>query len=176
MEALDASIVVDGEAIPIFAERDPGTVPWEGAGVEIVIESTGLFTDGNLAKAHLGGTVRKVVISAPAKNEDKTLVLGVNDAEYDPKRHHVVSNASCTTNGLAPPVQVLLDNFGIIKGQMTTVHSYTTTQRLLHIAPNHLRVGPAAGISESDSMRYCDTTRLTGSGEWLHKPVHRKSS
>ena len=147
VEALDASIVVDGDAIPIFAERDPGTVPWEGAGVASVIESTGLFTDGNLAKAKLGGTVRKVVISAPAKNEDKTLVLGVNDAEYDPKRHHVVSNASCTTNGLAPPVKVLLDNFGIIKGQMTTVHSYTNTQRVLDIAHNDLREGRAAGMN-----------------------------
>ena len=147
VEAMDGSIVVDGDTIPIFAERDPGTVPWESAGVEIVIESTGLFTDGNLAKAHLGGSVRKVVISAPAKNEDKTLVLGVNDAEYDPKRHHVVSNASCTTNGLAPPVKVLLDNFGIVKGQMTTVHSYTNTQRVLDIAHKDLREGRAAGLN-----------------------------
>src|SRR3990172_6192186 len=139
VEPADGSIVVDGHTIPIFAERDPGAIPWGSVGAEIVVGSTGLFTDGEKARAHLGDTVRKVAISAPAKNEDKTLVLGVNEAEYDPKSHHVISNASCTTNGLAPPVKVLLDNFGIVKGQMTTVHAYTNTQRVLDVAHADLR-------------------------------------
>ena len=147
VEASDGAIVVDGRSVPTFAERDPGAIPWAKAGVEIVIESTGLFTDAEKARAHLGDSVKKVLISAPAKNEDKTLVLGVNDAEYDPAQHHVISNASCTTNGLAPPVKVLLDNFGIVKGQMTTVHAYTNTQRVLDVAHSDVREARAAALN-----------------------------
>ena len=147
VEASDSSITVDGKAIPVFAERDPGAIPWGKTGAEIVIESTGLFTDAEKARAHLGDTVKKVIISAPAKNEDKTLVLGVNADEYDPARHHVISNASCTTNGLAPPVKVLLDNFGIQKGQMTTVHAYTNTQRVLDVGHSDIREGRAAALN-----------------------------
>ncbi len=147
VEAVDGAIVVDGKSITTFAERDPGAIPWDGAGAEIVVESTGIFTDGEQAKAHLGDTVRKVIISAPAKNEDLTIVLGVNDDKYDPGSHHVVSNASCTTNGLAPVVKVLLDNFGIVKGQMTTVHSYTNTQNVLDVAHKDLREARAAGLN-----------------------------
>ncbi|MDP3768024.1 MAG: type I glyceraldehyde-3-phosphate dehydrogenase [Dehalococcoidia bacterium] len=134
VEASDSSIVVDGRPVPTFAERDPGKIPWQDVGAEIIVESTGFFTDGEQARAHLGATARKVIISAPAKNEDATLVLGVNHGSYDPGKHHVISNASCTTNGLAPPVKVILDNFGILKGQMTTVHAYTNSQRLLDMA------------------------------------------
>ncbi len=147
VEAVDGAIVVDGKSITTFAERDPGAIPWDSAGAEIVVESTGIFTDGEQAKAHLGDTVRKVIISAPAKNEDLTIVLGVNDGKYDPSSHHVVSNASCTTNGLAPVVKVLLDNFGIVKGQMTTVHSYTNTQNVLDVAHKDLREARAAGLN-----------------------------
>ena len=147
VEAVDGAIVVDGKSITTFAERDPGAIPWDSAGAEIVVESTGIFTDGEKAKAHLGDTVRKVIISAPAKNEDLTIVLGVNDDKYDPGSHHVVSNASCTTNGLAPVVKVLLDNFGIVKGQMTTVHSYTNTQSVLDVAHKDLREARAAALN-----------------------------
>lgn len=125
------AIVVDGRAIKVFAERDPGAIPWGSASVDIVIESTGFFTDATKAAAHRRDSVKKVIISAPAKNEDVTLVLGVNPEAYDPARHHVVSNASCTTNGLAPVVKVLVDNLGLVKGQMTTIHSYTNSQQIL---------------------------------------------
>ena len=147
VEAADGAIAIDGKTIPIFAERDPGAIPWGSVGAEIVVESTGLFTDAEKARAHLHESVRKVIISAPAKNEDMTIVLGVNDGEYDPSRHHVISNASCTTNGLAPPVKVLLDNFGIVKGQMTTVHAYTNTQRVLDVAHADLREARAAALN-----------------------------
>jgi len=147
VETGDSSIVVDGRPVVTFAERDPGAIPWGEVGAEIVIESTGLFTDADKARAHLNGTVRKVIISAPAKNEDQTIVLGVNDRIYDPAKHHVVSNASCTTNGLAPPVKVLLDNFGIVKGQMTTVHAYTNTQRVLDVGHSDLREARAAALN-----------------------------
>ncbi|MEX1255709.1 MAG: type I glyceraldehyde-3-phosphate dehydrogenase [Dehalococcoidia bacterium] len=147
VEVSDGSIAVDGKAIKIFAERDPGAIPWKEVGAEIVIESTGLFTDAEKARAHRRDGVRKVIISAPAKNEDMTVVLGVNDAQYDPGRHHVISNASCTTNGLAPVVKVLLDNFGIVKAQMTTVHSYTNTQRVLDVAHSDIREGRAAALN-----------------------------
>jgi glyceraldehyde 3-phosphate dehydrogenase len=147
VQAEDGSIVVDGKPIAVFAERDPGSIPWGKVGVEIVIESTGLFTDAEKARAHLGDTVRKVIISAPAKNEDVTLVLGVNDDAYDPAKHHVISNASCTTNGLAPVVKVLLDNFGIVKGQMTTVHAYTNSQRVLDVAHTDVREARAAALN-----------------------------
>jgi len=140
------AIIVDGRPIKVFAERDPGAIPWGSLNVDIVVESTGLFTDATKAVAHKRDSVKKVVISAPAKNEDVTLVLGVNAEKYDPARHHVVSNASCTTNGLAPVVKVLVDNLGIIKGQMTTIHSYTNSQQILDKAAGgdlrEMRAGP----------------------------------
>lgn len=125
------TLVVDGRAIKVFAERDPGAIPWGSVGVEIVIESTGFFTDATKAVAHRRDSVKKVIISAPAKNEDVTVVLGVNADTYDPAKHHVISNASCTTNGLAPVVKVIVDNLGLVKGQMTTIHSYTNSQQIL---------------------------------------------
>ncbi len=125
------TLVVDGRAIKVFAERDPGAIPWGSVGAEIVIESTGLFTDATKAAAHRRDSVKKVIISAPAKNEDVTVVLGVNADAYDPAKHHVISNASCTTNGLAPVVKVIVDNLGLVKGQMTTIHSYTNSQQIL---------------------------------------------
>ncbi len=143
----DGAIVVDGKPISISAERDPAAIPWGKVGVEIVIESTGFFTDGAKAAAHRHDSVRKVIISAPAKNEDKTIVLGVNDHEYDTAKHNVISNASCTTNGLAPVVKVLLDSFGILKGQMTTVHSYTNSQRVLDVAHDDVREARAAAMN-----------------------------
>lgn len=140
------AIVVDGRAIKVFAERDPGAIPWGSAGVDIVIESTGLFTDATKAVAHKRDSVKKVVISAPAKNEDFTVVLGVNAEKYDPEKHHVISNASCTTNGLAPVVKVIVDNLGLVKGQMTTIHSYTNSQQILDKAAGtdmrEMRAGP----------------------------------
>src|SRR2546422_3989337 len=124
------SITVDGKTIKVFGEKDPAKLPWESVGAQVVIESTGRFTDANDAKKHLRGPVKKVIISAPAKNEDITLVLGVNHEKYDPAKHHIISNASCTTNCLAPIVHVLLkEGFGIEEGLMTTIHSYTATQK-----------------------------------------------
>lgn len=131
VEATDSSLVIDGREIKVFAERDPGSIPWGSVGAEIVVESTGFFTDATKAAAHRRDSVKKVIISAPARNEDVTLVLGVNQERYDPQRHHVISNASCTTNGLAPVVKVIVDNLGLQKGQMTTVHSYTNSQKIL---------------------------------------------
>ncbi len=143
----DNGIIVDGRTIPTFAERDPAAIPWKDVGAEIVVESTGIFTDADKARGHLGDSVKKVIISAPAKNEDITVVQGVNANQYDPKKHHVISNASCTTNGLAPVVKVLLDSFGIVKGQMTTVHAYTNTQRVLDVAHKDIREGRAAALN-----------------------------
>lgn len=140
VQAVDGGIAIDGEVIKVFAERDPGQIPWGDAGVEIVIESTGFFTDATKAAAHRHDSVKKVIISAPASNEDVTIVLGVNDETYDRARHNVISNASCTTNGLAPPVKVLVEEFGLAKGQMTTIHSYTNSQQILDRAgPKDLR-------------------------------------
>jgi len=136
---------VDGRTVKVIAEKDPAAIKWKEMGVEIVIESTGLFTDANKAKAHLeSGGAKKVIISAPAKNEDLTIVLGVNDDKYDPARHHVVSNASCTTNGLAPVAKVLNDKFGIQKGLLTTVHAYTNSQKLQDVGAKDLRDARAA--------------------------------
>ncbi|MGE0726298.1 MAG: type I glyceraldehyde-3-phosphate dehydrogenase [Alphaproteobacteria bacterium] len=138
-------ISVDGRLVKVFAERDPGAIPWGSVGVELVIESTGFFTDATKAVAHKRDSVKKVVISAPAKNEDVTIVLGVNPEKYDPAKHHVISNASCTTNGLAPMVKVLVDNLGIVKAQMTTIHAYTNSQKILDQAggddPREMRAG-----------------------------------
>ncbi len=131
VRATEGGISVDGREIKVFAERDPGAIPWGSVDVEIVIESTGFFTDGTKAVAHKRDSVKKVIISAPAKNEDVTIVLGVNPEAYKPANHHVISNASCTTNGLAPVVKVLVDNLGVQKGQMTTIHSYTNSQKIL---------------------------------------------
>jgi glyceraldehyde 3-phosphate dehydrogenase len=148
VEAVEGNLIIDGEAVRCFAERDPAAIPWGEVGAEIVIESTGFFTDATKAVAHKHDSVKKVIISAPATNEDKTIVLGVNDETYDPQRHHVISNASCTTNGLAAPVKVLVEEFGFIKGQMTTVHSYTNSQQILDKAgPKDLREARSGSIN-----------------------------
>jgi glyceraldehyde 3-phosphate dehydrogenase len=141
------SISVDGKKLKVFAERDPAKLDWASTGAEIVVESTGHFTDATKAKAHLQGTVKKVIISAPASNEDLTVVLGVNEGKYDPKAHHVISNASCTTNCLAPLAKVLNDTFGIASGIMTTIHSYTNDQVILDFPHKDMRRGRAAALS-----------------------------
>ena len=141
------SITVDGKDIKIFAIKDPAQIDWPSLGVEVVVESTGHFTDATKAKAHLRGSVKKVIISAPATNEDVTIVLGVNDKAYDPAKHNVISNASCTTNCLAPVTKVLHDKFGIEKGSMTTIHSYTNDQNVLDFPHKDLRRARAAAIN-----------------------------
>jgi glyceraldehyde 3-phosphate dehydrogenase len=140
-------ITVDGKKLKVFAERDPAKLDWSSTGAEVVIESTGHFTDATKAKAHLQGTVKKVIISAPATNEDLTIVLGVNQDKYDAKKHHVISNASCTTNCLAPLAKVLNDTFGIASGIMTTIHSSTNDQVILDFPHKDLRRGRAAALS-----------------------------
>ena len=145
IEVQDGHLVVDGKTISVSAERDPGAIKWKDLCVDIVIESTGLFTDANKARAHIeSGGAKKVIISAPAKNEDLTIVLGVNDDKYDPAKHNVVSNASCTTNGLAPVAKVLNDKFGIEKGLLTTVHAYTNSQKLQDVGAKDPRDARAA--------------------------------
>ena len=142
------ALKVDGTRVQVFAEKDPGNLPWKDLGIDIVIESTGLFTDATKAKVHIDkGGAKKVIISAPAKNEDITIVLGVNGERYDPREHHVVSNASCTTNCLAPVAKVIHDSFGIEAGLMTTIHSYTSDQRLLDAPHKDLRRARAAALS-----------------------------
>jgi glyceraldehyde 3-phosphate dehydrogenase len=141
------SITVDGKAIKVFKEKDPAALPWESVGAQVVIESTGRFTDANDAKKHLRGTVKKVIISAPAKNEDVTLVLGVNHEKYDGAKHHIISNASCTTNCLAPVAKVINDEFKIVSGTMTTIHSYTNDQVILDFPHKDLRRARAAALS-----------------------------
>ena len=143
----DDAIIVDGKEIKVLAERDPGAIAWRDYGVDIVIESTGLFTDATKAAAHLQGGAKKVIISAPAKNEDATIVLGVNEDHYDPSKHKVISNASCTTNGIAPAVKVLYQNFGVSKGLMTTIHSYTNDQKILDVFHKDLRRARAAALN-----------------------------
>jgi glyceraldehyde 3-phosphate dehydrogenase len=143
----DDFISVDGKKIKVFAERDPAKLDWASTGAQIVVESTGHFTDATKAKAHLGETVKKVIISAPATNEDVTLVLGVNQDKYDPAAHNVISNASCTTNCLAPVVKVLLASVGIVSGIMTTIHSYTNDQVILDFPHKDLRRARAAAIN-----------------------------
>jgi glyceraldehyde 3-phosphate dehydrogenase len=138
-------IRVNGHAIRAFSEKDPAALPWKDLGVELVVESTGIFTDAARAHAHLDAGARKVIITAPAKNEDVTLVLGVNEGVYDPEKHHIVSNASCTTNGLALPAKVIWDSFGIERGLMTTVHSYTNDQNVLDVVHKDLRRARSAG-------------------------------
>ena len=147
VEAKDDAIVVDGDSIKVFAQKDPALLPWKDLGVDIVLESTGIFTDRDKAAKHLEAGARKVVISAPAKKEDITIVYGVNHAAYDPKSHHVISNASCTTNCLVPVVKVILENFGFVNGFMTTVHSYTNDQQILDLPHKDLRRARAAALS-----------------------------
>jgi glyceraldehyde 3-phosphate dehydrogenase len=145
VKAGDNEIIINGRAIRSYSEKDPAALPWKDLGVDIVIESTGVFTDATKARAHLDAGARKVIISAPAKNEDVTLVLGVNEAKYDPEQHHIVSNASCTTNGLALPAKVIFDSFGIERGLMTTIHSYTNDQNVLDVFHKDLRRARSAG-------------------------------
>ncbi len=147
IEVSENSLVVNGKAIRIFAERDPVNIPWGSLGVQVVLESTGLFTKKEKAEAHIKGGAKKVVISAPATDEDITIVLGVNEEKYDPAKHHVISNASCTTNCLAPFAKVILENFGIKKGLMTTIHSYTNDQRILDLPHSDLRRARAAAMN-----------------------------
>ena len=145
VEVKDGNILVDGKTVTVSAEKDPGAIKWKEMGVDIVIESTGFFSDATKSKAHIeSGGAKKVIISAPGKNEDITIVLGVNDEKYDPKKHHIVSNASCTTNGLAPVAKVLNDKFGIEKGMLTTVHAYTNSQKLQDVGAKDLRDARAA--------------------------------
>jgi glyceraldehyde 3-phosphate dehydrogenase len=147
IKASETSITVNDDEFRVFSERDPGKIDWASVGAEIVIESTGLFTNREAAAKHLHDTVKKVIITAPAKNEDITVVLGVNEEAYNPKEHHVISNASCTTNCLAPIAKVLHDNFTIKRGLMTTVHSYTNDQQLLDLPHKDLRRARAAALS-----------------------------
>jgi glyceraldehyde 3-phosphate dehydrogenase len=147
VEARDGGIVVDGDEIRVLSEKDPARLPWKDLGVDVVLESTGHFTDRDGAARHLEAGARKVVISAPGKGEDVTIVLGVNEDKYDPARHNVISNASCTTNCLVPVVKVLLDSFGFERGFMTTVHSYTNDQRSLDFPHKDLRRARAAAVS-----------------------------
>ena len=147
VEAKDQNLVVDGKEIRVLASKDPAALPWKDLRVEVVVESTGLFTDRANAAKHLAAGARTVVISAPAKDEDITIVLGVNETRYDPAKHHVISNASCTTNCLAPVAKVLLQNFGIRHGFMTTIHSYTNDQQILDLPHKDLRRARAAALS-----------------------------
>ena len=145
IEVKDGNLVIDGKTVKVTAEKDPAAIKWKDMGVEIVLECTGLFTDANKAKAHIeSGGAKKVIISAPAKNEDITVVLGVNDDKYDPAKHNIISNASCTTNGLAPVAKVLNDKFGIEKGMLTTVHAYTNSQKLQDLGAKDVRDARAA--------------------------------
>ena len=147
VSATEDALLIDGRRIKVLQEKEPAKLPWKDLGVDIVIESTGFFTDGTKAKAHLDAGARYVIISAPAKNEDKTIVLGVNEKEFDPEKHHIISNASCTTNGLAPVAKVLNDEFGIEKGLLTTVHSYTNSQKVLDVVAKDPRDARAAAMN-----------------------------
>lgn len=147
VQAKENSISVNGKELKVFTAKSPAEIPWKDLKVDIVIESTGVFTDKEKAQGHITAGAKKVLITAPAKNEDVTIVLGVNENKYDPAKHHVISNASCTTNCLAPIAKVLLDNFGIKRGLMTTIHSYTNDQRLLDLAHKDLRRARAAALS-----------------------------
>ncbi|HHT50973.1 MAG TPA: type I glyceraldehyde-3-phosphate dehydrogenase [Eubacteriaceae bacterium] len=147
VEAKEGAIVVEGKEIKVFAERDPGLLPWGDLGIDVVVESTGLFTTKEKASKHITAGAKKVIISAPAKGEDITIVLGVNEEKYDPQNHHVISNASCTTNCLAPVAKVVDERFGIKSGLMTTVHAYTNDQKILDLPHSDLRRARAAGES-----------------------------
>ncbi len=147
VSATENGIRVDGETLQLLSERDPASLPWGDLGVDVVVESTGLFTDAASASKHLSAGAKKVVISAPAKGEDITIVMGVNDADYDPTKHNIISNASCTTNCVVPLAKVLMDSFGIEKGFMTTIHAYTNDQRTLDLPHEDLRRARAAAIN-----------------------------
>ncbi|MDY7039333.1 MAG: type I glyceraldehyde-3-phosphate dehydrogenase [Chloroflexota bacterium] len=147
VEVDGGDIVVDGRRLKVFAERDPSKLPWGNLGVEVVVESTGVFREGPKAAMHIQAGAKKVIISAPAKQEDITIVLGVNEKMYDPAKHHVLSNASCTTNCLAPAAKVINDQFGIVRGLMTTIHAYTNDQRILDLAHKDLRRARAAALN-----------------------------
>jgi len=147
VEVSDDTIVVDGQEIRVYSQRDPAAIPWREHEVQLVVESTGLFTDASKARAHLEAGAKKVIITAPAKNEDVTIVMGVNEQTYDPARHHIVSNASCTTNCLAPVARVLHETFGVRRGLMTTVHAYTNDQQLLDAPHRDLRRARAAALN-----------------------------
>ncbi len=147
VKAEEDSISIDGKKIKVFASKDPAQLDWSSLGAQIVVESTGKFTDAKAAAVHVKGTVKKVIISAPAKNEDITIVLGVNEKMYDPAKHNIISNASCTTNCLAPVTKVIHDKFGILKGSMTTIHSYTNDQNVLDFPHRDLRRARAAAIN-----------------------------
>ena len=147
VEVAEGGLAINGSRVKVFAEKDPAALPWKDLGVELVLESTGRFTDRDGAAKHLAAGARKVIISAPAKKEDITIVYGVNHTAYDPARHHVISNASCTTNCLVPMVKVILDNFGFVRGFMTTVHSYTNDQSILDLPHKDLRRARAAAMS-----------------------------
>lgn len=147
VEASGDDLVIDGTRVRVLAERDPSRIPWGDLGVEIVLESTGLFTDAEKAGAHRTAGAKKVIISAPGKKEDVTLVLGVNEDQYDPSQHHIISNASCTTNCIAPVIKVLNDSFGVQRGLMTTIHSYTNDQRILDVFHKDLRRARAAAVN-----------------------------
>ncbi|HYT28961.1 MAG TPA: type I glyceraldehyde-3-phosphate dehydrogenase [Ktedonobacteraceae bacterium] len=147
VEATADALIVNGHTIKVLSQRDPAQIPWGDLGVELVIESTGLFTDASKAAAHIKGGAKKVIISAPAKGEDLTMVLGVNDYMYDPAKHNIISNASCTTNCLAPAAKVINDTFGIEKGLMNTIHSYTNDQRILDQVHSDLRRARSAGVN-----------------------------
>ena len=147
VKATEDAIIIDGKEVKVLSERDPANIPWKDYGVDIVIESTGLFTDATKAAAHRQGGAKKVFISAPAKNEDITIVLGVNEDQYDPARHNIISNASCTTNCIAPVVKVLHQSFGVSKGLMTTIHAYTNDQRLQDMFHPDLRRARAAAMN-----------------------------
>jgi len=147
VQAKDSSLVVNGKTVKVLAERDPGKLPWKDLGVDVVVESTGLFTDRDKAAKHLEAGAPCVIISAPAKDPDLTVVLGVNETDYNPSQHKIISNASCTTNCLAPVAKVILENFGIRHGLMTTIHSYTNDQRILDLPHSDLRRARAAAIN-----------------------------
>ena len=147
VETDGANIVIDGDTVQVLSERDPSKLPWGDLGIDIVVESTGIFTDREKAGLHLTAGAKKVIISAPAKGEDITMCMGVNEDKYDPAKHHVISNASCTTNCLAPAAKVVNDRFGILQGVMTTVHSYTNDQRILDLVHSDLRRARAAALS-----------------------------
>jgi glyceraldehyde 3-phosphate dehydrogenase len=147
VEATADALIVNGHSIKVISQRDPAQIPWGDMGIDLVIESTGLFTDANKAAAHIKGGAKKVIISAPAKGEDLTIVLGVNEFMYDPAKHNIISNASCTTNCLAPAAKVINDTFGIEKGLMNTIHSYTNDQRILDQVHQDLRRARTAGAN-----------------------------
>ena len=147
VSATEKEMIIDGKSIKVLAEKDPAKIDWRGLGVDIVVESTGLFTDAAKAAAHRQGGAKKVIISAPAKGEDITIVLGVNENKYDPAKHNIISNASCTTNGIAPVIKVLHENFVVKRGFLTTDHSYTNDQRILDIYHKDLRRARAAALS-----------------------------